>query len=176
MPIIRIAPVCNGKIYVVPRRSSQTGEYLLDIPIEEQFQHASVSEKSAQKLKERYGSHIHTSEQPRFSVKYKLKHTDHDIVYLYILPLKDEGEINFCQGEFMTAEEIQTNTQSSQRRSRPCGSPERRGSRRSQIQSQQFFPLYQPTWPQQECPEASGLCLKVFRVHPIPAFPLRSML
>ncbi|MBQ4055806.1 MAG: hypothetical protein IJD32_01740 [Bacteroidaceae bacterium] len=112
MPIIRIAPVCNGKIYVVPRRSSQTGEYLLDIPIEEQFQHASVSEKSAQKLKERYGSHIHTSEQPRFSVKYKLKHTDHDIVYLYILPLKDEGEINFCQGEFMTAEEIQTNTQS----------------------------------------------------------------
>lgn len=112
MPIIRIAPVCNGKIYVVPRRSSQTGEYQLDIPIEEQFQHSSVSEKSAQKLKERYRSHIYTNEQPRFSVKYKLKHTDHDTVYLYILPLKDEGEINFSQGEFLTAEDIQANAQS----------------------------------------------------------------
>ena len=31
MPIIRIAPVCNGKIYVTPKQSSNQ----MDLPLEE---------------------------------------------------------------------------------------------------------------------------------------------
>ncbi len=108
MPIIRIAPVCNGKIYVVPRHSKGMEDYQFDIPIHE-FVDAppAPSEKTVQRLKERYQKHIQTNEQPRFSVKYKLKSTGQDTVYLYILPLQKEEDIHFCQGKFIAAEEIQ---------------------------------------------------------------------
>lgn len=112
MPIIRIAPVCNGKIYVVPHLSSNTGDYAFDIPIQEQVEnHPSTSDKTAKKIKDRYQAHIHTNEQPRFSVKYQTKSQEKDIVYLYILPLQKEEDIHFSHGQFMTAEEIQDSKQ-----------------------------------------------------------------
>ena len=108
MNIIRIAPVCNGKIYVVPHEVSLSENSLLDIPMQETVHSApSPNGKAALKLKERYRSHIHTTEQPRFSVKYRLKSSGQETLYLYILPLRREEDIHFSQGRFITPEEIQ---------------------------------------------------------------------
>ena len=83
MPILRIAPICNGKIYVVPNHSSSRENNWLDIPIHEHLQTTpSPTGKTALKLKERYHAHIHTSEQPRFCVKYRDKSEHTDTVYI----------------------------------------------------------------------------------------------
>lgn len=109
MPIIRIAPVCNGKIYVVPRSDSDKGLPLMDLPIEECVDHISPkSNKPARQIKEKYRMHIRTDAEPRFSVQYKLHPDAEETVYLYILPLSKEKDIHFKQGRFVTAEEIST--------------------------------------------------------------------
>ena len=60
--IIRIAPVCNGKIYVTPHPTDKEASASWDLPIEEQVEHFSPkSEKSIRKVKERYNAHLHTS-------------------------------------------------------------------------------------------------------------------
>ena len=41
MSIVRIAPVCNGKIYVVQRRPDGVKTPRLDLPIEEHLEHFS---------------------------------------------------------------------------------------------------------------------------------------
>ena len=92
MPIIRIAPVCNGKIYVVPHISEQ------HVPTH--------SVKAVKRLKEKYHLHLQTEAQPRFSVKYKVSGNSQDTVYLYILPLKHEKEIHFHEGKFISTDEI----------------------------------------------------------------------
>lgn len=105
--ILRIAPVCNGKIYVVPHEPVQGGNSTTDIPIEEYVsQPPTSSGKTAQKVKEKYHLHIHSDMQPRFCVKYKAPNNEQEIVFLYILPLKDESEINFHKGKFISTEEI----------------------------------------------------------------------
>lgn len=113
MSTLRIAPVCNGKIYVVPHQSNQMGNYYLDIPIQEQIHgNPTNSGKAVQKIKERFHLHFHTNEQPRFCVQYKMRAEQQEVVFLYILPLKEEEEIRFSNGQFMTSEEIQANEQS----------------------------------------------------------------
>lgn len=107
MPIIRIAPVCNGKIYVVPRTSEDGKELRMDIPIEESVEHVSTkSDKAARKVKEKYQTHLRTSMTPRFSVQYKSPSHNGSTTYLYILPLKQENEIQFHEGRFISAEDI----------------------------------------------------------------------
>ena len=107
MPIIRIAPVCNGKIYVVPRTSEDGKEMLMDIPMEESVEHVSTkSDKAVRKVKEKYQAHIRTSITPRFSVQYKSLSHHGSTTYLYILPLKQEDEIQFREGRFISAEDI----------------------------------------------------------------------
>ena len=105
--IIRIAPVCNGKIYVTPHPTDKEASASWDLPIEEQVEHFSPkSEKSIRKVKERYNAHLHTSALPRFSVKYRSATHNGQTVYLYILPLSQENEISFHHGQFIAAEEI----------------------------------------------------------------------
>lgn len=107
MPIIRIAPVCNGKIYVAPRTSENGKELRMDIPMEESVEHVSTkSDKAARKVKEKYRAHLSTSMTPRFSVRYKSPSHNGSTAYLYILPLKKEDEIHFHEGKFISAEEI----------------------------------------------------------------------
>ena len=48
--------------------------------------------------------------QPRFSVQYKSASHNGETVYLYILPLKQEHEIQFHNGTFISADEIGTNS------------------------------------------------------------------
>lgn len=107
MPVIRIAPVCNGKIYVVPCASADGANLLFDLPIEESVAHVSMkSDKAARKVKEKYQAHLSTSASPRFSVKYTSKPHEGSTAYLYILPLRQEDEIHFHEGKFVSAEDI----------------------------------------------------------------------
>jgi hypothetical protein len=106
MPIIRIAPVCNGKIYVIPH-TSEEGTSVLDLPMVDHIEKASPqSEKTARKVKEKYHLHVKSEMQPRFSVQYKSASDNEETVYLYILPLKQEHEIQFHNGTFISADEI----------------------------------------------------------------------
>ena len=107
MSIIRIAPVCNGKIYVTPHTSNKEASPYWDLPIEEQVEHFSPqSEKAIRKVKEKYSAHLHTTTLPRFSVKYRSTTQDGQTVYLYILPLNKENEISFHRGQFISADEM----------------------------------------------------------------------
>ena len=107
MPIVRIAPVCNGKIYVAPRMASDGESLRLDLPIEESGEHTSTkSEKAARKIKEKYQAHIRTDASPRFCVQYKSKPHHGRTAYLYVLPLRQEDEIHFHEGKFVSAEDI----------------------------------------------------------------------
>ena len=107
MPIIRIAPVCNGKIYVVPRLGTDGKNLRWDLPIEESVKHVSTqSEKVARKIKEKYQAHIHTDASPRFCVQYTSKPHNGSVAYLYVLPLRQEEEIHFHEGKFVSAKEI----------------------------------------------------------------------
>lgn len=111
MPIIRIAPVCNGKIYVIPH-TPEKGMSIMDLPMEGQVKQVSPkSDKAARKVKEKYQLHIKSDIQPRFSVQYKSAPHNGETVYLYILPLTHENDIHFHDGKFVSAEEIATNTE-----------------------------------------------------------------
>ena len=99
MSVIRIAPVCNGKIYITPD---------MDLPIEESVEHVSTkSDKEARKVKEKYHPHLRTDASPRFCVMHRSASDHGATVYLYVLPLKHEDEIDFREGTFVTSEDIQ---------------------------------------------------------------------
>ena len=107
MPIIRIAPVCNGKIYVAPRSVMDDESFRMDLPMEEYVEHVfTQSDKAARKAKEKYHQHLRTNASPRFCVKYRSSTEKEIINYLYILPLKNEDEILFREGKFVTSEDI----------------------------------------------------------------------
>lgn len=107
MSIIRIAPVCNGKIYVAPRASKDGKGSFMDLPMEESVEHVSIkSDKTARKVKEKYQAHLKTSMTPRFSVQYNSPSHHGSTTYLYILPLREEDEIQFHEGRFISAEDI----------------------------------------------------------------------
>ena len=98
MSIIRIAPVCNGKIYVTPD---------MDIPIKEEVGHISEkSNRTARKVLEKFRNHIHTEATPRFCVKHQSTTEEGTIIYLYVLPLRNENEIGFHEGRFVSEEEM----------------------------------------------------------------------
>ena len=107
MPIIRIAPVCNGKIYVVPRSDMDNNKSRMDLPMEECVKHVSIkSDKEARKIKEKYHQHLCTDASPRFCVTHRSKTEEETNVYLYVLPLRSEDEILFREGKFVTSEDI----------------------------------------------------------------------
>ena len=99
MSIIRIAPVCGGKIYMTPDK---------DLPIEEEVEHVDEkSDKKARKVLEKYLQHIHTDATPRFCVKHRSATHEGATIYLYVLPLQAEEEIGFQGGKFVTEEEME---------------------------------------------------------------------
>ena len=98
MSVIRIAPVCSGKIYITPD---------MDLPIKEEVAHVNEkSEKTARKVLEKYQNHIHTDATPRFCVKHHSTTEEGATIYLYVLPLKAEEEISFHEGRFVSEEEM----------------------------------------------------------------------
>lgn len=106
MPIIRIAPLCNGKIYVIPQEDT----HRMDLPLMEEIngQSGKSFHKQAKVLTKRHEAFINTSEHPRFSVKY-LSPVNQEEVHLYVLPLSHEDDIRFEDGQFVPADEIEEN-------------------------------------------------------------------
>lgn len=106
MSIIRIAPICNGKVYLTPRPTVRK-TLVMDVPIEEHVEQWSAkSKKAIQEIKERYSENIHSIDLPRFCAQYKSTVHPEATVYLYVLPLKQEDEIHFHDGQFIPVEEI----------------------------------------------------------------------
>ena len=98
MSIIRIAPVCDGKIYITPD---------MDLPIKEEVAHVNEkSDKTARKVLEKYRNHIHTDATPRFCAKHRSSTDAGATIYLYVLPLESEDEISFHEGRFVSEEEM----------------------------------------------------------------------
>lgn len=108
--IIRIAPVCNGKIYVTPRnKRKEAGKW--DLPMEEYF-------PPRQPDPNQYARAMVMSLQPYFTgkieVRFSLKHwlqgnENSTIVLLYVLPLSNETDIHLPNGKFVSPEEITAN-------------------------------------------------------------------
>ena len=93
--------LCSTQSFLLAR------EQLVGHPYPRTFtNHALAYRKNRPKLKERYHAHIHTSEQPRFCVKYRNKSEHSDTVYLNVLPLEKEEDIHFSHGKFVGIEEI----------------------------------------------------------------------
>ena len=107
MSIIRIAPVCNGKIYVVPRMVEKGETPQLDLPIVECVEHMSANpEKAARKVKEKFHQHLRTETMPRYCVMHRSDTTEESTIRLYVLPLQEEDEVRFHGGEWVTEEDI----------------------------------------------------------------------
>lgn len=107
MPTVRIAPVCNGKVFVVPHHSADGEISHWDLPIAEAVESAdTVSVKTVKRLTEKYRPHVRTKVHPRFSVKYTSKADKQAVFYLYVLPLEKEDDIRFRDGQFVTPDEI----------------------------------------------------------------------
>ena len=107
MSIIRIAPVCGGKIYVTKHSLAEEKSPHMDLPIVENATHVSAkSDRTACKVKEKFHRHLHTDAAPRLCVKHRSSMDKEATIFLYILPLKSEDEIHFHEGEFVTSEDI----------------------------------------------------------------------
>ena len=109
MPIIRIAPVCDGKIYVVPRVMEGEESPRMDLPIVERVEHVSTqSDKAARRVTMKYRQHLHTDALPRFCVTHRSASSDAKTIYLHVLPLRNKDEIHFLGGEWVSEEDIDT--------------------------------------------------------------------
>lgn len=108
-PFLRIAPICNGKIYVTPRKSQGEEPGKWDIPMEDYIYTCQTdSDRYAKEIEMRYSHCITGQSEPRFSLKHLIKLTEgtSKIILLYVLPLSSESEIHFANGKFVTPEEI----------------------------------------------------------------------
>ena len=56
MPFLRIAPICNGKIYVLPRNTHSEEPGKLDIPMEDYIYACKTdTDKYAKEIEKKYG-------------------------------------------------------------------------------------------------------------------------
>lgn len=108
MPCLRIAPVCDGKVYVVPLQNFEKEAGKFDLPIRSYItDHTADTDSYAKKVEEEYSKFIIGQPEPRFSLKYL---TDMEkMILLYVLPLNEEAEICFPKGKFVTPQEIEAN-------------------------------------------------------------------
>lgn len=110
MPFLRIAPICNGKIYVLPRDIHAEEPGKLDIPMEDYIHACKTNADSyAKEVEKKYSQYIDGNAEPRFSLKHIVKAASgySKTILLYILPLDNEDQIHFTGGKFVTPEEIE---------------------------------------------------------------------
>lgn len=105
MPVLRIIPVCNGKIYVIHNKEFNQW----DTPLEDCMDARQIDrDLYAKEIMERYREHLDDEPSPRFCLKHLVKNPPMDNTFLlYILPLNDERQIHFNGGKFVTPEEIE---------------------------------------------------------------------
>lgn len=107
--IIRIIPICNGKIYLTPHTAQPS---IWDAPIQSLFegplrksqQHAKHLLKQQPFCKKAKGPHkkIH----PRLILSYRTQGKLPAFIQLYILPVSQENELASSGGQFFTCEDI----------------------------------------------------------------------
>lgn len=110
MPVLRIAPICNGKIYVAPRNQQGEEPGKLDIPMEDYIYASNTNiDKFAREVERKYSNNLTDQLEPRFSLKHLVKAADsaQKTVLLYVLPLNDESQIHFTGGKFVTTKDIE---------------------------------------------------------------------
>ena len=106
--MIRIAPVCNGKIFLAPYESN--GRHVWDVPlIFDLTRNAGRSEKFAARkakefLKERMEKDSFIS--PRLIMKYRIERVSHRPVQLFIFPIDKEETCGTKEGRFFTFSEL----------------------------------------------------------------------
>lgn len=106
--LLRIAPVFQGKIYLIPRQGSSQEEVYWDLPIEGLFEGAILkSEAQAYKLTQNY-LNTRRSLRLRFLLHYKKIQECGCIqqIRLYILPLYQEQAECCTGGKFISFEEM----------------------------------------------------------------------
>lgn len=108
MPFLRIAPICNGKIYVLPRGIHGEEPGKLDIPMEDYiYANKTNLDLYAKEVEDKYKNNLEGSIEPRFSLKHMIKSKGQNkTILLYILPLEEENQIHFKGGMFVSPEEI----------------------------------------------------------------------
>lgn len=109
--LVRIVPVCNGKIYVSPRNHTQNEPEKLDIPIEEMiYALGDDANDTALRIVKDYHSHFSGELELRFSLQHKtmMSNNKEQVILLYILPLNREEQIHFQGGEFILPQEIKS--------------------------------------------------------------------
>ncbi len=110
IPMLRVAAVCNGKVYVVPVPNDR--EYW-DLPMKDICHGGQdkVNETLA-RIRETYQANLSDKPDFRFSLKYLFDTPFGSpvTILLYILPLKDESDIHFEGGRFVSPTEIVEDT------------------------------------------------------------------
>ena len=110
IPMLRVAAICNGKVYVVPVPGEKK---YWDFPMREIcFGEKNAVKESLARIKERYQQNLNVKPDFRFSLKYLFQTPFGSpvTILLYILPLKDESDIHFEGGRFVTPAEIAGDT------------------------------------------------------------------
>lgn len=107
--IIRIAPICNGRLYLRKYYVKSKEGFVWDLPIKEVYD-GPVTESNlfVKKISKRYTSLMKTPMDPRFIWHYKLKKNSDQspVVLLYILPMDDEKLLAGDEGRFFDFTEI----------------------------------------------------------------------
>lgn len=109
--IIRIVPICNGKIYLTPHAENTT---IWDAPIKTLFDEPlRKSQRHAKNLVKKHQSTSHTTHKkkffPRLILSYRTQGSTPAFVQLYILPVSHEDEFKLSEGYFFTCEDIRQN-------------------------------------------------------------------
>lgn len=111
--IIRIIPICNGKIYLTPHAKNTT---TWDAPIKSLFE--GPLRKSQQHAKHIVQKHLvstnkafipQTPIHPRLILSYRLQGLLPTFVQLYILPVSQEDELALSEERFFACEDIKKN-------------------------------------------------------------------
>lgn len=112
MPFLRIAPICNGKVYVSPRgmHGEEPGKW--DVPMEDYIYVCKTDTDSyAKEIEKKYHQYLTSNAEPRFSLKHMvaIPGRQKKTILLYVLPLEEESQIHFTGGKFVTPEEVLSN-------------------------------------------------------------------
>lgn len=110
--IIRIVPICNGKIYLTLHTENTA---IWDAPVIALFNGPlRKSQRHAMRLLKKYQSQIsHTIHKkkffPRLILSYRTQGRMSAFIQLYILPVSHEDEFKFSEGYFFTCDDIKKN-------------------------------------------------------------------
>lgn len=111
--IIRIIPICNGKVYLAPHRENKS---TWDAPICSLFEGPlRKSQQHAKSIARKYQTHKHPAKkkkiQPRLILSYRTQGLLPAFIQLYILPVSREDEFILPGGCFFACEDIRKNPQ-----------------------------------------------------------------